>query len=358
MNKRIGYIDTAKGIAIIAVVCGHYFQYFGERGLFYNICYSFHMPLFFLLSGMFISNHSSCKKFIENKIRKILVPYLITGMLFVVLNTIRLFLKERVLWKAINNLIKYICIVVYGSGSDNGSWYINFTDGVSKTNEEVGMLWFLLALFWGSVIVRAVINRKYSYIYVAVIGIVGYLSSRYIWLPFSIQNGMVAAVYLYLGYLVRHYGLLEKIKLDKKNCILVIGTVCIWIFSIINGRILMFSNYYKEGIIDFVGSLCGCYVVLCICKVINRYNMKWINWFGRNTLTVLCAHYIDAMIFYFITHRLIIAFFEHTHIDMNFAVVSVLTIVSEIIVYAIICVGVEKIKKKHSRVKDVQIGEC
>lgn len=48
-NKRIDYLDIAKGIGILSVIIGHTFdvQYLS------NFLYSFHMPLFFVLSGYF-----------------------------------------------------------------------------------------------------------------------------------------------------------------------------------------------------------------------------------------------------------------------------------------------------------------
>jgi fucose 4-O-acetylase-like acetyltransferase len=45
--QRHEWVDAARGIGIIAVVIGHVWT----RGVAHNITYSFHMPLFFLLSG-------------------------------------------------------------------------------------------------------------------------------------------------------------------------------------------------------------------------------------------------------------------------------------------------------------------
>ena len=47
-TKRIDFIDVAKGIAIFLVVYGHTYD---GRNLHLFI-YSFHMPLFFFISGL------------------------------------------------------------------------------------------------------------------------------------------------------------------------------------------------------------------------------------------------------------------------------------------------------------------
>ncbi len=48
ISERQGWIDVARGIGILAVVAGHVWT----RGAFRDAVYSFHMPLFFLLSGL------------------------------------------------------------------------------------------------------------------------------------------------------------------------------------------------------------------------------------------------------------------------------------------------------------------
>ena len=50
-NKRIQYIDIAKTLGIILVIAGHIVSSDTEIK---KVIYSFHMPLFFMLSGMLL----------------------------------------------------------------------------------------------------------------------------------------------------------------------------------------------------------------------------------------------------------------------------------------------------------------
>lgn len=56
---RLLFIDIAKGIAILSVLIGHFMQYttdsgdISERSWLWELIYSFHMPLFMILSGYF-----------------------------------------------------------------------------------------------------------------------------------------------------------------------------------------------------------------------------------------------------------------------------------------------------------------
>lgn len=71
--KRIDYLDYSKGISIILVVLGHILS----KGNIKTYIYSFHMALFFIVSGYLFncSKIISFKDFIHKRINGILIPY-------------------------------------------------------------------------------------------------------------------------------------------------------------------------------------------------------------------------------------------------------------------------------------------
>lgn len=71
MTDRNSYIDAIKGLGIFLVVLGHH------KTILSEYIYSFHMPLFFLLSGIFHKNYSNYKIFLEKKIKNLIIPYFI-----------------------------------------------------------------------------------------------------------------------------------------------------------------------------------------------------------------------------------------------------------------------------------------
>ena len=91
-QQRAAYIDIAKGLLIILVVVGHVWQAVYHNGILRNEVvyhmvdnwiYSFHMPAFFLLSGLF-AMHSARRpagEFIMHKLRTIAYPYLLWSVL-------------------------------------------------------------------------------------------------------------------------------------------------------------------------------------------------------------------------------------------------------------------------------------
>lgn len=86
MNSRINSIDYAKALAIILVVIGHIVS---DTSLVAWI-YSFHMPLFFILSGHTLVCTDRCTHFnfggmftyVSKKIYQIIIPFLLYGLIF------------------------------------------------------------------------------------------------------------------------------------------------------------------------------------------------------------------------------------------------------------------------------------
>jgi fucose 4-O-acetylase-like acetyltransferase len=79
-GKRIGYIDIAKGIGILLVALAH-----ADVSLFspylHQLIYSFHMPLFFFLSGYFFNPETTFWKLLNRRFNTILKPYLVSIVL-------------------------------------------------------------------------------------------------------------------------------------------------------------------------------------------------------------------------------------------------------------------------------------
>ena len=123
VEKRVEYVDIAKGIGIILVVMGH--NDFALISPFaHKLIYSFHMPMFFFMSGMFFKPDLPFLNFLQNRFRKLLKPFLFM-ILFIYFTSIS-FSKVSIL-EASRRLLK----ATYGNG--------HYLDWVQ--------LWFLPHLF-------------------------------------------------------------------------------------------------------------------------------------------------------------------------------------------------------------------
>ena len=86
--SRIQSIDNAKGIGIILVVIGHSVDVFSAIGVSIS---SFHMPLFFILSGfLFNENNNSLKDFVYKRTRQLLIPFVAFSIIIAFVQSILL----------------------------------------------------------------------------------------------------------------------------------------------------------------------------------------------------------------------------------------------------------------------------
>lgn len=105
--NRIEYIDLAKGVGIILVVIGH-----SISGIGYKFIYSFHMPLFFFLSGMCFSieKYPYFASFLAKRAKQILVPCFFFTSISLLLGISLLHYDIKDLWSG-----RSVYRVLYGS---------------------------------------------------------------------------------------------------------------------------------------------------------------------------------------------------------------------------------------------------
>lgn len=80
MSQRIGYFDIARGLGILLVVLGHN-DFGGISPFFHQTIYSFHVPLFFFLSGYFVNTSIPFIEYFSKRFHSLLKPYLFTILL-------------------------------------------------------------------------------------------------------------------------------------------------------------------------------------------------------------------------------------------------------------------------------------
>ena len=77
-SKRIEWLDIAKGIGIFLVVYAH------ARAPYSSYIYNFHMPFFFLISGILYKSGGNLKQYIFKKIKTLYIPFVGWNLIFIV----------------------------------------------------------------------------------------------------------------------------------------------------------------------------------------------------------------------------------------------------------------------------------
>lgn len=141
--KRSRLIDTIKGAGIFLVILGH-ISYTPEALRLW--LYSFHMPLFFICSGLTFSlgSNISFLSFLKAKVKSIVIPYFSLG---------------TILWLLSNALLSVISLY-QGRGTISwgvGYFFLSMLLGY-RLHEYYFSMWFLCVLFF-SVIIFYYIER-------------------------------------------------------------------------------------------------------------------------------------------------------------------------------------------------------
>ena len=276
MAQRINYIDGIRGFAIILVVVGHSIAWnypdwhevclFSQSqpqelmvgGVVWQLIYSFHMALFFMvsgyLSGISIVDKQNCWDKIKNKTLRLLVPYLATG---------------------------YLIFFVRGNW---GYWFL-------LTLYEMSILWIILyvllkklnptSVIWKDILVMALVY-----------GLLRGLSILPLTLEYIDVNLLKYFIPFCFGCLMRRHPVIERMVRDRKSY-----TLCLILF------ILLFISRYLTNVpqlyiviekLDYFFSISA----LCACIATFSFFMNGINhkaetffvYLGKVSLPIYILH--------------------------------------------------------------------
>lgn len=273
-NDRIVWVDTAKGLGIILMIIGH----LDPPGSFlHRWIYSFHMPLFFILSG-FVFNWKkyssvSYRTFFRKKSKQLLLPYFkIALCCFVIFGLISGILVFGFTEQYLDLLTKYIGGILVSRGELE--WMPNCTP-----------LWFLAALFFAETLFFLLMKIKRMYL-LAVLVPVGFFISKSN--DFFLWNTDVAAFalgFLSFGFCLRKYDLLLRQPFLLSMLAIVLGFVA---FSV-NGAVGLNSRTLSNPLLTYVTGISFSYLLIQFSRKIP--DIPLISHLGANTLVVLGFNY-------------------------------------------------------------------
>ena len=285
-NQREYWIDHAKAIALILVILGHVSS--GLNGWFnFKFVYGIHLVVFFVLSGYTVKAKPIDQIYLRSKFQRLFTPYFITCFIIMLVDMFNSFFLdgERSIEQITSVIANTFIKAFFASGTIS-----NF--GEIELCGRIGALWFFPALFFSLIIFQFLVNRiKNPYLLAGVsviVSLVGYLTGLFIWLPFSVQSGMFAVFYLWVGYMLKQYDLLRKLKWYAYLIALVILTVGIRFgycaVSFATARV-------KDLLISTTVGLAGCLVVFFMARLSKKITL--LSWIGQNTITILCIHIVS-----------------------------------------------------------------
>lgn len=297
-NNRLIWIDYAKLIGIILVVVGHINP---DNNFILPYIYSFHMPLFFILSGYLEKDNTSLQNTIKTSARMLLVPYLF----FCLVSNIWWIIKLYIYNLDFNNTNLVSDTNPYNTLNLNNTFILplmgifigegDFTKYSLATNEA---LWFFLGLFFCRIFFRCSLliskNKKIGFLIInAIIIIIIYWLNKFkINIYLSIDSALMALPFYIFGYLSK--GKIPN-NVDKKTnliiCIICILFILNFLLSIYNGWADMNHAYYGNSIlIYYINGIIGSLSIILLATIISRKKIDFLVYLGMNTLTIFASH--------------------------------------------------------------------
>ena len=292
-SNRLAWIDYARGICIILVCYRHCFDGLKEADLpvadfpvlqILNVCfYSFRMPLFFIISGLFVSRSLQKKRlgdYTWGRFSIVFYPLIIWGSLQI---TLQLLLKNYV--NATPAPFDYINLIIFPRNPANNQqfWYLNAL--------------FFVGAFYAFFKVKLRFNLWHQLVLSLLLySVAGYLS--YNGISFYIFPDIFHFyIYFYIGDIISSF----IFKKETTDIILspkwLIGSAifCIFmqtIFTTINMR-HGDDNYinFNMTYLYLPISLSGCAFMIQLAQILQKKNiLKWLRVIGYHSLYIYLMH--------------------------------------------------------------------
>lgn len=272
MKQRVDYLDIAKGIGILLMVSAHVY----DDNIFQTIVYSFHMPLFILISGFLLGKSKTADEpfvtLFAKKFKGLMVPYIITE----------------------------ICVLplfYFKQGCQPADWKWILTDSLFLYYTRGSATWFLLSLFLSEILfwlLRKVFRNRnllaVSCVFLYILSTCGYRGNHLIVIFLRSLHGMF---FLAVGFYTASMGITFRFSAWQ----FVLATVLCCFAAAYNGQVAMVDSHYANLALYTYTSLMGSYLVLEGAKWLAEHEKfgklkNFLKYWGRNSLHVVCCHLI------------------------------------------------------------------
>lgn len=287
-TNRLNVIDVAKGIGMILVIFAHV-NYTPELLV---LIYSFHMPLFFLISGMMYNKdkYPDFKSFLKRRMKTLIIPY----VYFAFFSIVYVFISEKMFPQLFDipgeKYIRYLTQIVISNWSG------------THANEP---LWFVLCLFLVEILYYFISKKKVRFIIpvcflLSCCGWVlesGMLNFDNKLLPWSMDSALFALSFYAIGNLSSGFvkNTIQKIKNHKYGKVICIGLIILFTIAwlpptLINGKITMGSKILNNGFLLYLNGVLGTIIILLISILLEK--SKFLAYCGRNSFVLMASHYM------------------------------------------------------------------
>lgn len=261
-NGRIKYVDISKGLGIMMVLLGHSITLMANP--VNKFILSFHMPLFFFISGMTFGSNYSIKKMIRKQIA----------------------LATPIITAAILSFITEILCDVLLLNEKNIS-EVSFLNKLDN--------WFLITLMLSELVVftsELFKSKLFIYLFkVVLVAIFFALNCGEIPYLKYVEKTCCAVIFMMLG---KEIGMLSIELIKERTYKWFINPIVLCFFSVaflsnVNIPIGMVNNTYGNKIIFLITAIVGIYMILLLSNYL--CGSRFLEFCGKNSLYIFITHF-------------------------------------------------------------------
>lgn len=304
---REHYIDNIKTFSIVLIIIGHS----GLRRIYPDFdiwLFSFHVPIFFFVSGYLMESKGNFKKINIAKIfRNYMIPYFCFSVIYqITVEGLNMIAGNRTIAEA--SAIMFHSIATF--------------DGGDTAN------WFLFTLFVAEIVYR--LERKLLNVTEVFV-----LNLALLVLPIAIPHNneyvrgilrtFPAVFFIVCGGL--YYIYMEQWKRLAKNKSLILAVVGVLqiVLCIFNGRVDTYGLIFgRITFLYYLDALTAILVIFLFAQSRGDKSIPVITWYGRNTLIIMATHQALIELVYVIDMHTIKVFESHMGAPILLSIVIVL----------------------------------
>lgn len=297
-------LNILRAISIVLVILGHSFISGDNNNLLIRyiikLIYSFHMPIFFFISGFFalkifnIDSNKDKLKFLKYKAKRLIIPYFIVTALAIPIKLLmNSFVKRPI-------VLNKLMIDIFIFPSEN----------------PVASLWFIYTLF--IIFLISIIFNRFSINIMLKISIITLILDGFVKINiFNIYGVFRNLIFFYIGLLVRkNYTRIKKYIIKNKIKFL-ISTLIILLFI----NIVKLENQLINQIFYLITGVSGIISFGIISIEINNFNIK------NNFLNLINFYALEIYLFSWFSQNCI-GYIMYKILNINYSIIVLLTFIS------------------------------
>lgn len=275
--SRIYWVDAAKALGLFLVFWGH-ILYGGSpiASVINRAIYSFHMPMYFILSGYVLKKDTTpFADYVNNKFYRIFLPAALLYLLTLPIYFLSLDYSETSL--------KHILADVF------------YIIGDCAYNLPI---WFFFCMFQVLIVSKLLRLSEANLIKVIIVVLISLLLSFVFYVTgwkffkiFGFDKCVLGLFFLSVGVLMR--------KLDYERMMKMVGVVglLIWIVSgvILNTKVSMYGMDLGNFWLFLLSGICGSWFFFSFCKLFEK--CERVRAYSEWTIFIVCTHYVLVGVF-------------------------------------------------------------